>query len=217
MSELEETLACWSGPVEWNRKAGALFAQPPARPDLDWRSDMADPNAAPFPRDSRGRRLSVPLRVRLFSRVAVRGADECWPWLGPVDAKGYGRISLGGARSPGRPSGDRVHRVSYVLANGPIAPGVLVCHRCDNPPCVNPDHLFLGTAADNNADRDGKGRHVALHGSRHGSAKLTEDAVREMRRLHSAGVSCQALAARFGVDRTNVWLIVRHKAWRHVA
>lgn len=77
----------------------------------------------------------------------------CWEYTGALDSKGYGAIGTGG-----RGVSDRTHRVSWRLHRGPIPPGMFVCHSCDNPPCCNPDHLFLGTIQDNNADREQKGR-----------------------------------------------------------
>jgi hypothetical protein len=85
---------------------------------------------------------------RFWSRVTK--GDGCWEWSGARDRGGYGHFN--GAH------GNRAHRFSWILANGPIPAGMLICHRCDNPPCVNPDHLFLGTVLDNHRDMDAKGR-----------------------------------------------------------
>ncbi|MER6171321.1 HNH endonuclease [Streptosporangium sp. NPDC001681] len=106
-----------------------------------------------------------------------------------------------------------VHRVAWELANGPIPDGMKVCHRCDNPPCCNPAHLFLGTIADNNADRDQKGRQVSLQGEEHGSAKLTADQVDAIRELASADVPQELIARAVGIHKSHVSLISRGKTW----
>lgn len=95
-----------------------------------------------------------PLAARFWEKVDKRGLDECWPWLAGTDGRGYGTIG------PGREhvSDLKAHRVSYELNVGPIPAGMHVLHHCDNPPCVNPAHLWVGTDADNMHDMLAKGR-----------------------------------------------------------
>jgi hypothetical protein len=104
--------------------------------------------------------------------------------------------------------------MAYELTYGPIPDGMLVLHRCDNPPCCRPDHLFLGTNADNSADKVQKKRHpFGVAASHH---KLTEDAVRAIRSAAAAGVPRRILSARFNVARPTVHLIIHRRAWKHV-
>lgn len=109
-----------------------------------------------------------------------------------------------------------VHRAAWELANGPVPAGLFVLHRCDRPRCINVDHLFLGTIADNNADRDSKGRHVPLRGSANGTAKLDEAAVAQMKRRLADGESTYAVAEAFGVTQSAAWLIKAGRTWKHV-
>jgi hypothetical protein len=143
----------------------------------------------------------------------VRKGDGCWEWTA-AGSRGYGVMGLGGQY------GKRVlaHRFSWELHNGPIPDGLNVCHQCDNPPCVRPDHLFLGTHADNVRDLVSKGRNatVRAYGEAGGSSKLTNDQVMDIRRQRAAGVRSRVLADRYGISRTNVRLIVIGKSWSHL-
>lgn len=149
------------------------------------------------------------------------GPDACWVWVGLRDRKGYGRLSRG-ARGAGMVA---AHRAAYELALGPIPAGLFVCHRCDVRACVNPAHLFLGTAADNNRDMVAKGRHGAWTkpgshpaGEAHPLSKLNEETVREIRALWaSGGVKQRDLAARFGVDQQVIWSVIHRRTWAQVA
>ena len=142
-----------------------------------------------------------------WRHVDVRGDDECWPWVGFHTLGGYGSTTVNGrARA--------AHRVMWEALHGPIAVGLVICHRCDNPPCINPRHLFIGTHADNHADRNRKGRQA--RGERMGAAKLTDNKVREARRLHAAGETYHALGQRFGVDRKAIERAVKGLSWSHV-
>lgn len=169
-------------------------------------------------------RKAIPIAERLWARVTKQSGDDgCWIFNGG-NVKGYGMI-----REPGKSGRHRrAHRVAYELTYGPITDGLLVCHRCDNPPCVNPRHLFLGTATDNQRDASAKGR--TAKGDRNGSrlhpdtrargerqhlAKLTSEQVVDIRRL-AGEVSQRELARRFGVTRQAIKAVVRRDTWRHV-
>lgn len=131
----------------------------------------------------------------------------CWLWVGAVSA-GYGTI-WDGVRN------EKAHRISYCLHKGPIPDGLYVCHKCDNRACINPDHLFLGSAADNNRDCMAKKRFRAPHtrGSRHGHSKLTETDVEFI--LNSPSPA-KHLAQKFNVHVRVVFHIRAGKRWTHV-
>lgn len=153
--------------------------------------------------------MAIPERI--FQRVgASYDVDDngCWVWAKSKDKDGYGVLY---ARENGKFSKFLAHRISYMLHVGDIPAGYLVCHTCDNPSCINPDHLFLGTHADNHKDRNQKERQSK--GEEHGRAKLTEVDVLEMYRLHHDGVSAYRLSLMFGISSTQAWEIVNGKAW----
>jgi hypothetical protein len=96
-----------------------------------------------------------PLEERMLNKFRVDGATRCWLWTAAQDKKGYGVIQEGGFYAP---KNLLAHRASWMIHCGDIPEGLCVLHRCDRPPCINPDHLFLGTVRDNHADMDNKGR-----------------------------------------------------------
>lgn len=144
----------------------------------------------------------------------IRVVDSgCWEWQGYRDRKGYGRPRIGKGV-------DSAHRISYQLFVAEIPPGLCVCHKCDNPPCVNPEHLFLGTKADNNADMVAKGRHRSggcHRGTSNGRAKLTEADVVQIRAAAASGETKRAIARRYSMDESSIGLLVRRITWSHVA
>lgn len=148
------------------------------------------------------------LAERLWRQVQ-RG-DGCWPFIGARSNKGYGYFKHDGVAR-------FAHRVAYADANGPIPDGIDVLHRCDNPPCCRPDHLFLGTQADNVADMISKGRDRKAVGSRTGNARLTEAKVVDIRRRHRKRVvTAQMLADEHGVSVEAVEKVLQRQTWRHV-
>ena len=135
----------------------------------------------------------------------------CWLWEKCMSQKGYGHVRWPrGPRYVGSTS--FAHRLSYFAKTGGWPP--VVRHRCDQPACVNPDHLEGGTHVDNVSDMDRRGRRTVLRGERHGSAKLTEQLVREIR--GRASENRKILAAAYGVDHTQIRNILIGKHWKHV-
>jgi hypothetical protein len=145
-----------------------------------------------------------PLESRFWSKVDRGRAEDCWLWRGAGGKYGFiwvdGETKYRGA-----------HRVSYQIAHGAIPDGMLICHSCDTPMCVNPSHLFAGTPMDNNRDMIQKGRNKPTRGERNGMAKLTWAAVAEIR---ASGDKSSALALRYGVSQRTVRDVRNNAKWR---
>lgn len=149
------------------------------------------------------------LSERFWERVDKRG--DCWNWLGRKDKDGYGSIVRGGGNGPEV----RAHRLAWEMANGPIPVGLKALHRCDNPSCVRPDHLWLGSTADNQSDMARKDR--STHGSRSGMAKLDEPTALAIKKMVAAGFRQSSLAKLHGLSRSTVNHIVRGRTWARCA
>lgn len=139
--------------------------------------------------------------ARFWPRVDRTG--ECWLWMGTRDKHGYGRLIVRG-RSIG------AHRIAWGLARGPVPAGLYVLHRCDNPPCVRPEHLFLGTQTDNMRDASGKAR-LARGEAR--SKRLTNEDVRAIRAAVGSGVTQKELCSAYGLKSGHMSMIVNRKKW----
>lgn len=150
-----------------------------------------------------------PLIERFYEKVEK--TETCWIWTGYINKKGYGEINPGG-----RSSAKRAHRVSYELHIGQIPNGLMVCHKCDNRACVNPEHLFIGTAAINTRDMVLKGRANGPKGENNKSAKLTVEQVKEIRKRSELGESNKKLGKEYGVGADQISRIVNRKKWKWV-
>jgi hypothetical protein len=162
-------------------------------------------------------------RNRVYTRQSIESrfwkyvqkTDSCWLWIGATRHFGYGVINSGGNNGKALTA----HRVSWELHRGPIPPGMLVCHHCDNPRCVHPEHLFLGTYADNNHDMLSKGRNnrqPRVSGEKHFATKLTTEQVIQLRREYIEEPQPLAVfAAKYCTSLQTVWRIVHGKTWKH--
>jgi hypothetical protein len=160
-----------------------------------------------------GKAKRRPLADRLWEKVDKSG--DCWIWTGARSQDGYGCIAVSDHRGDHRPA----HRVVFEMTYGPVPDGMEVCHRCDNPPCVRPEHLFVGTHQDNMADCSAKGRNRGStsqpHGEKNHNAKLTEQQVVEIRdRYTRGGISQRALAMEYGISQGQASDVINHKRWR---
>ena len=155
----------------------------------------------------RNRKMARPLLERFWE--SIKKTSSCWMWVGSRDKDGYGYLST--------PRGDiKAHRLAHELhSKMPIPRGLLCCHSCDNPPCVNPAHLFLGTNKDNLSDAALK---LRMHcGEEHGNSKLTESKVLKIRSLYASHLHSQEeIGKLFGINQTQVSRVVSRKQWRHI-
>ena len=147
----------------------------------------------------------------LFENSVIKGAKsgDCWNWNGSRTTQGYGRTHFLSKTV-------MAHRVAYELYNpGPIDPTLLVCHKCDNPACVNPEHLFLGTGLENQQDMTYKKR--GRIGAKNGHSKTTEDVVIKIRKEYAqGGVFQKTLGAKYGLSQLTISNIVTGRTWKHI-
>lgn len=162
------------------------------------------------------KRSETQAKEDFWKRIRRTSEDECWEWSGGKTSKqtgrNYGVVWINGERW-------KTHRLAWVYEFGPIPRGMNVCHKCDNPPCCNPSHLFIGTTKDNVADCLAKGRGNKERGIDRYNATLTEEDVREIRSRYKARTkdnSGRALAKEFGVGTTMISAIVCRNRWKHI-
>lgn len=159
------------------------------------------------------KRMYCTLECACWAKIDKRGPDECWPWQGAKTHFGYGSLRYENLHY-------YAHRVAYTASTGEaFAPKMEGCHRCDNPSCCNPQHIFMGTHLDNMRDMDAKGRRrtVAHKGEKCGASKLTESAVLAIRGEYASGsASLKGLAAKYGCGASSIGRIVRRTHWKHI-
>lgn len=150
---------------------------------------------------------------RFFDKVEK--TDTCWIWKGNKFHFGHGQFSIG-SRWDNSNKSIPAHRFSWEIHNGKIPDKFCVLHKCDNPPCVNPDHLFLGTRFDNNKDMVKKGRAFHTNGTINGMHKLSDSNVINIRNLFKNGLNQREISRKFNISYGNVHCIVRRKSWKHI-
>lgn len=151
-------------------------------------------------------RISIEQRLKNYSIKE----NECWNFLGTKDKDGYGVFGHGRGKQL------RAHRASFQFYKGNVITGMFVCHSCDNPSCINPNHLFVGTAKDNTQDMIQKGRRVNHKGSNHPSAKLNELHVICIRKQRLLGKTLKQIGNQFGITFQSVSDICKGKTWTHL-
>jgi hypothetical protein len=165
----------------------------------------------------RGHRITTTTSIAERFWRYVDKTEDCWLWTGAKTHGGYGVLNSGRGNSI-----VRAHRLSWEIHNGPIPEGMDMCHTCDNPSCVNPSHLFLGTPHDNAVDmiakgRDLEGRKNRARGENHHRAKLTEQQVVDIRAEYAAGdTSTRKLSAKYGISRRSIMFILHRQHWTHI-
>jgi len=147
------------------------------------------------------------LKERFYSKFIINNENGCWEWAANRYPKGYGCFKLNGKSNV-------AHRISYEIHVGKIQDKMVICHKCDNPCCVNPDHLFMGTQKQNLLDRDIKGRSII--GEKNGRCILNEKDIPIIKSLLLEKVDQRDIAKQFGVAQTTISSIKLNKSWSHL-
>ncbi len=149
---------------------------------------------------------------RFWSKVDRSGKNECWNWKAHLNNKGYGVLGVGRELM-------LAHRISWTIENGEIPAGMEILHRCDNPCCVNPNHLISGTHHENILDMLRKGRYkksFIFRGESHTEAKLRNEDIPEIRRLFDQGIPTRTIAKKYNVDSKTIWSVGKRISWTHI-
>jgi len=146
------------------------------------------------------------IKQKFWKNTNKKKSNECWDWMPCRDKTEYGALFINQKKH-------KAHRYSYELHYGKIPKGKIICHRCDNPSCVNPNHLFLGTHADNSADRSAKNRHA--YGEKTGSSKLTVKQVLDIKELLDKKIKYKVVKKKYNISCSTVYCIKSGKYWKH--
>lgn len=184
----------------------ALARQP--RPQRLITQHWESGTVAQFYRQPRRAKPALAETARFWALADKPSWDDCWRWNGEKRRRGYGKFYF-------QSKAWVASRLAYILYHG-RHPSHLVCHRCDNPGCINPLHLFDGTTQDNAIDMVSKGRNVKVRGVSGKRSPLTEDSVREIKRLSATGINNAELGRRFGVHRSTIRVIVTGCYWKDI-
>jgi hypothetical protein len=153
--------------------------------------------------------VTIEVVERFHEKWELNKENGCWEWIAATAGAGYGEMKIPGTRKQ-----IYAHRLSYLIHYGEIPEGMMACHTCDNPKCVKPSHLFLGSCEDNLQDMKAKDRH--LRGSRNKKAKLTEEKVRHIHRLYKDGVSQGKIGKAYGVSQGQIFRIIHGMRWNKI-
>lgn len=154
--------------------------------------------------------MAIDVLPRSFwSKVQINPGNSCWEWTGCLNSKGYGCIGLNGKVR-------LAHRAMLEYLHGEIPPKMVGMHACDNPKCVRPSHLSIGTHQQNMADMRAKGRGKSVVGEQHHNQRVAPSDVIKARQMHAAGIKESEIAKQLGMTAENVWQIVHRRTWSHL-